>query len=747
MADEVEFSIIGGELLAPGRQIEIYTPRPVDPTAARSAVIIRKDGRNVFTPVTVDQKGKFYLQVDELLDNNGEEPLHYRKVPVGIDPLVCHVPGSLRVVHATHIAVGETTIEKLLPSQSALPGFIYVGFIQALHHQNGNHVSLAFDERGKEVDGKAILEDYHHRQFAKFGHLHKTVYDQLHLSNSSQDINVAIWPEFNMDLTGYEKPNVGEIIEPPAAARVLIDDAVKVRSAIVRVIKKLGARVEETPAEQLIIYASLKVSQALKLAQTDGVGQVFLDDRTGINDLGDSEAIASAIQAQALGYTGLGVHVAVFEGGPSDLTNLGSHMAMHLIALCILRTATITPHWDGQSLRHKTALSSASVSTAQMSGLAAFEGGPDWRGPLADRALISSADGGYTLNNAVRIVHEVANLGRKLAGEAPLPPPKKGAQFHFSLPGSVQEYAAPRNDLLPNLVKVEQTVDDQHGLNLAIHLNGWINAAEPVEMLTQTFTPPEILLTAVLRAESSNTTSLSANLRQKYYNAADTLSPSDGPSALLSPGQEQTLTWTIPDAFDSQPIQQLGLALSCLKGHVVGTVCLDSLCYGGSPCMTLRRPTGAQSDPFQLNPVGKPCEFWTRAWIDSLSTFHTTFPMASFYLAQDQGEGVLIIVTRDWIDYRVAVPRYYALIFKPDRKSVVLVKAKDESRMELASASYEWELDEPCNVAVCVRGRKITGIIAGHKILGAAQDSEYTGGGIIAVILDRAVAIDQFLIN
>lgn len=335
MADEVEFSIIGGELLAPGRQIEIYTPRPVDPTTARSAVIIRKNGQNVFTPVTVDQKGttikistsdlgegKLYLQVDELLDNNGEELLHYRKISVGIDALVCHVPASLRVVHATHIAVGETTIEKLLPGQSALPGFIYVGFIQALHHQNGNHVSLAFDERGKEVDGKAILEDYHHRQFAKFGHLHKTVYDQLHLSNSGQDINVAIWPEFNMDLTGYEKPNVGEIIEPPAAARVLIDDAVKVRSAIVRVIKNLGARVEETPPEQLIIYASLKVSQALKLAQTDGVGQVFLDDRTGINDLADSEAIASAMQAQALGYTGLGVHVAVFEGGPSDLTNL-----------------------------------------------------------------------------------------------------------------------------------------------------------------------------------------------------------------------------------------------------------------------------------------------------------------------------------------------------------------------------------------------------------------------------------------
>lgn len=335
MTDKVEFSIIGGELLAPGRQIEIYTPRPVDPTAARSAIIIRQGGRNVATPVTVDQEGTtiklstsdldrgiFYLQVDELLDNNGEELLHYQKIPVGIDPLMSNVPGVLRVVHATHIAVGKTTIKKLLPGESAPPNFKYLGFIQAFHHQSGNYVSLTFNERGEQVDGKAILENFHRRQFAKFGRLHETLYHQLDLANSSQSINVAIWPEFNMDLTGYEKPNDGEITETPAAARVLIDDAVEVRSAIVRVIKNLGARVEETPPEQLIIYASLKVSQALKLAQTEGVGQVFLDNRTGINDLADSEAIASATQAQALGYTGLGVHVAVFEGGPSDLTNL-----------------------------------------------------------------------------------------------------------------------------------------------------------------------------------------------------------------------------------------------------------------------------------------------------------------------------------------------------------------------------------------------------------------------------------------
>ncbi|EAW15940.1 uncharacterized protein NFIA_052860 [Aspergillus fischeri NRRL 181] len=52
------------------------------------------------------------------------------------------------------------------------------------------------------------------------------------------------------------------------------------------------------------------------------VNRVFLDDRTGLNDLVNSEAIGRAAPAQALGYTGLGVRVAVFEAGPSDLTYL-----------------------------------------------------------------------------------------------------------------------------------------------------------------------------------------------------------------------------------------------------------------------------------------------------------------------------------------------------------------------------------------------------------------------------------------
>ena len=70
-----------------------------------------------------------------------------------------------------------------------------------------------------------------------------------------------------------------------------------------------------------------------------------------------------------------------------------------------------------------------------MNGLDGLDAGPDWRGPIADRMLISSADGGNSINDAVRQAYYLTNLGLQLAGGEKLEAPKGGAQYHFSLPG------------------------------------------------------------------------------------------------------------------------------------------------------------------------------------------------------------------------------------------------------------------------------------------------------------------------
>ena len=429
------------------------------------------------------------------------------------------------------------------------------------------------------------------------------------------------------------------------------------------------------------------------------------------------------------------------------------HEAMYIINTC---------GWD-------TDCNSGNIGclVAIMHGLDSFEEGPDWRGPLADRALISSADGGYSINNAARIAYDIVNKGRQLAGEQPLAAPKDGAQFHFTLPGSVQGFEAGRNDLLPNLVRVEQALDDDGHPGLAIRLHGLTKVVEPVEVLTQTFTPPEIVkmktydlmasplvypgqrARALVRSEKANTAQVTVQFRLKVYGQDDNLDTVDGSSATIEPGQEQVLEWVIPDELDGQPIQKLGLALSLPKGRLNGSVWLDSLSWSGTPCLTLKRPSK------------KPCDFWRRAWVNGTSTFQKHFP-DSFFIAQDSGEGIISHGTREWTDYRVVAPkltihlggpagvavrvqglnRYYALMFMPD-KSVALVKALDEERIELTRAAFEWRLDIAYEVGLSVEGKTIKGYIGGGPSL-EATDDQYLGGGIGLVVTDGSVSANQF---
>ena len=72
-------------------------------------------------------------------------------------------------------------------------------------------------------------------------------------------------------------------------------------------------------------------------------------------------------------------------------------------------------------------------------GLAGLATGPDYRGPVADRLYIPTADGGNAITDAVTQTVRLVNTGRALRGQAPISP-KDGARYHFDLPGAVQGF-------------------------------------------------------------------------------------------------------------------------------------------------------------------------------------------------------------------------------------------------------------------------------------------------------------------
>ena len=399
-----------------------------------------------------------------------------------------------------------------------------------------------------------------------------------------------------------------------------------------------------------------------------------------------------------------------------------------------------------------------------MHGLKGLEGGPDWRGPLADRTLISASDGGYAVNDAARIAYDLANLGRELAGLAALPPPKDGAQFHFTLPGSVQGFVAELDAVQSDLLSLEPgEVEGRPAL--ALRFKG-LARGRSAAALTPTFSPPNVAdmrtydlqasprvypgqtVQAGLIVGGANTSAITAALRIKVYGVNDRLFDMDGPPLVLAPGDKGVLSWTLPD-LDGQPIQGIGVALTSSNERADGIVWLDFLRWDGEPNLILRRPK-------------EPSEFWRKSWVNNVSVFSKNFPSA-FRISQDRGRGAIVHGARDWTDYRVSseitvhlgssaglaarvqgLRRYYALELKTGG-TAQLIKLRDGDCTVLAEAPCRWSLEKPVRLALEVRGQAVTGVVDGALALRAQDDSSapFENGGIGLVIAEGALSTDQ----
>lgn len=357
-------------------------------------------------------------------------------------------------------------------------------------------------------------------------------------------------------------------------------------------------------------------------------------------------------------------------------------------------------------------------------------------------------------------------MGRQLAGYDPLPPPKDGAQFHFTLPGSVQGFQVLAADTAASSVTAKQEQDPDRGTGLMVKVDSLENGSS-VEVSTETYTPKSVLkmktydlvaspllypgqtVTAEISSIDS-TSQIHVGLRLQVYSEHDHTIAVDGPSVELDPGAIDKLTWTIPDDMDSQPIQRIGIAIKNNGGESYGgTVRLDHLRWDGVPKMTLRKPSARGSS------------FWHHAWVPGTNAFQChDMQLRSFSISQSKGEGIISHGTREWTDYRAHVPdftislggpaglaarvqglnRYYALMFVKGGR-VALVKALDGERITLTSAAFDWGLDEEYAVTVEVDGDEIRGRVGGVQL--TTNDSQYRGGGVGLIITEGALLADS----
>jgi len=386
-------------------------------------------------------------------------------------------------------------------------------------------------------------------------------------------------------------------------------------------------------------------------------------------------------------------------------------------------------------------------------GLATFEQGKDWRGPVADRLYMPAADGGRSISDAVIETQEIVNIGRAISGEPPLKP-KNGARFHFEYPGSVQGFRPGNgNTHLENVIGFSQT--GERALKISFTDQGSISTPTfilPTELGMKGY---KLLASPTLYSGQMVEIGLTADqasklkLFIKVYNQDDQLDVVYGPEKELVAEDYTEIEWLIP-ATHSQPIAEIGIEIVGESGNLY----LDYLNWEGVPDVVLTRPIGGKER-------WEPPLVWRQAWVDAMDQWELWWPQP-FRLVQNEGRGLLMQGTWEWENYVVeaditpwlmdaagigvrvqGLKRFYALLLVKGKK-IRLMKALDGDTI-LAEVDYEWETYGTYQLKLQVSDQKLTAWVNDELQFEVMDDDTPLMGGAAAFVIDQGHISSQVM--
>ncbi len=418
-------------------------------------------------------------------------------------------------------------------------------------------------------------------------------------------------------------------------------------------------------------------------------------------------------------------------------------------------------------------------------GLAGLAAGPDYRGPVADRMYIPTADGGNAITDAVAQSVRLVNTGRALRGLAPIAP-KDGALYHFDLPGAVQGFmnqdsieardvVAISNVQAPELSNRGERLLALDFAGLAPGRVGRVETATFVPsaeinahfekggyglMSSPRLNPGQTIRARVVSAEG-NASAVDVALYVQHYDSKDDLTRLEGSGANLSAGQSAELEWQVPD-LEGYPIATVGLQISG-TGSASGRIYLDWLTWDGMPSLRLKRPHSRDFARWDRRMSGL---MWKRAWVNGLDAAKGRMVYMDFYpetyrLIQNEGRGLMMTGCRDWTDYQVSakitphmckagglgarvqgMKRHYAMLC--DEAGVRLVSTLEGQDTVLAEASGGWTLGTEHELALKVQGNTLAGYLDGALVVKAEDpEARFAGGGIALVCEEGRIGCED----
>jgi ADP-ribosylglycohydrolase len=365
------------------------------------------------------------------------------------------------------------------------------------------------------------------------------------------------------------------------------------------------------------------------------------------------------------------------------------------------------------------------------------------REPVADRLILSTADGGRCITDAARETYEICRIAHQLGQAPPIPVPKNGARFHFELPGSVQGFQVEPDS--PGACFAPDTP------GLALDFRD-LQQGGPVRIATQTFIPPDSIdashyslmacptlypgniVQGRLIAGANNSAPVRVVPFVAYYGGNDDLCYHHGTVLTVAPGVAERFQWAIEE-LNGSPIAQFGLEVSSENARS-GRLYVDYIDWSGAATTVFRRPDAG----------GK---MWLRAWIDAVDHVGTRWASA-FHLSQNRGTGLFIQGSRDWQNYAVeaaimsdpaksfglaarvqGLSRYYALMLGPSQ-ALRLIRNYDGVKV-LAEVPFRWSWAERYHFHLEVNRTTIACSINGSELL-RYEDPE-------AILLDGGIAL------
>jgi hypothetical protein len=377
-------------------------------------------------------------------------------------------------------------------------------------------------------------------------------------------------------------------------------------------------------------------------------------------------------------------------------------------------------------------------------GLATFDKGKDWRGPVADRLYMPTADGGRSITDAVIETQHVVNVGRALAGEEPFTP-KNGARFHFEFPGSVQGFYTGEETTSIENVSGHSEAGKR---SLAVNFEGQGSISTPTFILPDELKMEgyKLLASPTLYSSQIVRAGFYAELETKFrpfikvYNKDDKLNMVYGPEFDILKETNIETEWIVPNTH-SQPIAEIGFEFKA----EIGKVYLDYLTWDGEPNVIFTRPMGSVV-PWE------PPLVWRQAWIDAMDLWELWWP-EPYRLVQNEGRGLIMQGTRDWKDYQIEADitpwlmdaggiavrvqgqkRFYALQLVKGNK-VRLIKALDGDTV-LAEKEFEWEIHKTYSLKMQVSGNQIKAWVDGKQQFDLTDDGSPLSNGGVGYVLE-----------